>query len=112
MVKEEAMSTSFVDEMPLEGEQYSRLISERLSELLMRYCSVTDRARVHERTGIGISTIDKVAQRKHTLARTNVTAIVELVNIAIENCELAIEDAREAKIDLSRVIIKPKDKKS
>lgn len=84
----------------LKEEEFGRPISEKLSNYLRAYTDKDDRADVAATTGVGTSTIRNVIFRSNSLTEDNSKAIIEMVRIAIENCESRMKNAREAVKDL------------
>lgn len=80
----------------LKNENYGNPISERLSNLLKTYTTSNDRANVSRMTGVGSSTVRDVVYRNNNLTESNSRAIIELIHIAIINCNNSVNDAREA----------------
>ncbi|SOC79855.1 hypothetical protein SAMN06296241_1393 [Salinimicrobium sediminis] len=101
VVKEATMSP---EESMLKNEQFGNPISEKLSNYLRTYTGKDDRANVSRMTGVGSSTVRDVAFRNNNLTESNSRAIIELMRIAIINCNNLIEDAGKAITDLKSIL--------
>lgn len=93
----------------LKGEQYGIAISEELSEMLKKYTDNGDQANVtislrSEGVSVGTSSIKGVIYRNNSLTETNALAIVKMVEIAKQNCEASINDAKSALKFFNKVI--------
>lgn len=99
-VKEKSQS-----EVMLRNERFGQPISEKLSKLLRAYTGKYDRSRVARLTGVHTSTIRDVSYGTNSLTENNSKAIVELIRIAIDNCNNSVTDAREAVSELEDILI-------
>ena len=98
--KEQIMTASL-----LKHENFGNPISEKLSNYLRAHTSKDDRANVAITTGVGTSTIRNVVFRSNTLTEDNSKAIVELVKVAIENCQKSIGEESQAMKALKEILI-------
>ena len=79
----------------LKGEQFGKVISERLSTLVTTYTDKNSRIQAANETGVGFQTVGKVATRQHVLAPTNEAGLVKLVELAIQKCDEALQAKNE-----------------
>lgn len=92
--------------MLFEQEHFGKPISVQLSEYLKANISKNDLADVATKTDVSISTVRDVMYRNNGLTENNSTAIVELVKIAIANCNNMIGETRRAKSFLEKLMEK------
>jgi len=78
-------------------DHYGLPISQKLSNYLTSNLSEHNYANVATKTGVGLSTIKYVAKRTNVLTERNAVAIIDLMRIAIHNCEHKMFMAKEAK---------------
>ena len=98
------MKTQEIMAVPLLNEEFGNPISEKLSNLLRSHITKDDRANVSTTTGIGSSTVRNIVFRSTTLTEDNSKAAIELVNVAIKNCETTIANANKAKHELKLIL--------
>lgn len=94
------------EQIILKNEKFGNPISEKLSTYLRTYTGKDDRANVSTVTGVGASTIRDVVFRTNSLTRNNSKGIIELIKLAIHNCENSIDDAEIAIDELQSVLKK------
>ena len=76
-------------------EHFGKPISEKLSSYLRTYTDKFDRADVSTKTNVGTSTVRDVVYRSNALTENNSKAIIELMRIAIKNCQSNIVKSNE-----------------
>lgn len=79
-------------------------ISELLAKYLKEWTTQQDRINVCRKTGVGLSTIRDVVYKGNSLTDNNSVAIIELMKIAVANCNDRIQFAKKAKTYIEKVI--------
>lgn len=87
-----------------EKEHFGKPISTELSNYLRTYTDKFDRADISTKTSVSLSTIRDVIHRSNTLTENNSKAIVELMKMAIKNCENKIVKSTEVKEELELML--------
>ncbi len=83
---------------------YGKPISVELSEYLKDFTDKEDIADVSTNTGISISTIEYVRNRKNTVTENNSVGIIELMKIAIQNAQNNIIKSKNCEADLTEML--------
>lgn len=96
-------------ELILKDEKFGNPISEELSNYLRKYTDKDDISNAAIETGVGRSTVRNVVYRSNTLTEGNSIAIIALIDIAITNCELAIESAEQTIKGLRKTLKEKED---
>ena len=87
-----------------EQQHFGKRISEKLSKYIRAYTGKNDFADVAERMGVSASTIRDVCHRYNTLTENSAPAIIEMMRIAIQNCNSRIKNAEVAKTELENIL--------
>ncbi|HET8886796.1 MAG TPA: hypothetical protein VFM70_10645 [Salinimicrobium sp.] len=99
------MSTSF--KIVLKDEKYKEPISPRLAELIKMHVGKEDIIEAAEKTGVHIVTLKGILTRNRVLAETNEPAVIELMNIALQNIERGQQHKLELKVAMQEIEVEP-----
>lgn len=87
----------------LKNQEIGGRISEDLSVYLKRWATMADRTDAAEIAGISGETMTAIVYRRRNVSEKTYPALVALVNIAIQNCKVAGEQAEEAEIFMKKL---------
>lgn len=90
--------------MLFEDKHFGKPISEELSQYLMKWTTIKNRSSVFEKTGISVSLLSDVIARRRNITRNNSIGILQLMEIAVQNCNNKIAFAKEAKGHIEKVL--------
>lgn len=84
------------ENIKLKNQEIGGRITEDLSIYLMRWTTMSDRADAADIADLSGETMSAIVKRRRNVTENTYPALVALVNIAIQNCATASEEAGKA----------------